>query len=56
MNYQTAIRETPAIRVAALPHLGAYNQIAATFEQLAAIAASMNLSGPSTNERLPRGS
>jgi AraC family transcriptional regulator len=48
MNYQTIIRETPAIKVAALPHRGDYKQIARTFEQLAAIAASMNLFGPST--------
>ncbi len=46
MNYHTTIRETPAIRVAALAHRGDYNQIATTFEQLAAIAASMNLFGP----------
>jgi AraC family transcriptional regulator len=48
MNYRTTIRETPAIRVAALAHRGDYNQIATTFEQLAAIAASMKLFGPST--------
>jgi AraC family transcriptional regulator len=48
MNYHTTIRETPAIRVAALAHRGDYIQIATTFEQLAAIAAGMNLFGPST--------
>ena len=48
MDYHTTIRETPAIRVAALAHRGDYNQIATTFEQLAAIAASMKLFGLST--------
>ena len=48
ISTQVTIRETPAIRVAALPHRGAYHQIATTFEQLAAIAGSMNLFGPST--------
>jgi AraC family transcriptional regulator len=47
-RYHTIIRETPAIRVAALAHQGDYSQIARTFEQLAAIAASRNLFGPST--------
>jgi AraC family transcriptional regulator len=48
MRYHTTIRETPAIRVAALAHRGDYNQIAAAFEQLAGMAATMNLFGPST--------
>ena len=48
MNYHTTIRETPAITVAALGHRGDYNQIAATFEQLAVIAGDMNLFGPAT--------
>jgi AraC family transcriptional regulator len=48
INYRTNIRETPTIRVAALSHRGDYNQIAATFEQLAEIAAGMNLSRPAT--------
>jgi AraC family transcriptional regulator len=48
MNFQTTIRQTPAIRVAALAHRGEYNQIATTFQQLAGIAAGMNLFGPST--------
>ncbi len=47
-NRQTTIRETPAIRVAALAHRGDYHQIGTTFEQLGAIAAGMNLFGPST--------
>ena len=46
--YQTTIRETPAIRVAALGHQGDYNQIVTTFQQLASLAAGMNLVGPST--------
>jgi AraC family transcriptional regulator len=48
MNYQTIVRETPAIRVAALLHRGDYSQIATTFAQLAGIAASLNLFGPLT--------
>jgi len=48
ITYHAAIREMPAIRVAALAHRGDYMQIGATFEQLGAIAASMNLFGPST--------
>ena len=48
MKYHTTIRETPAIRVAALAHRGDYNQIATTFKLLAAIAASMKLFGLST--------
>lgn len=49
MIYQTTIRETPPIRVAALAHRGDYGQIGTTFEQLAAIAADMNLFGPLTH-------
>ena len=48
MGYHTTVRETPTIRVAALAHRGDYNQIATTFEKLAAIAAGMRLFGPST--------
>lgn len=48
MSYHTTIRETPAIRVAALAHRGDYAQIGSVFEQLAAIAAGMSLRGPST--------
>jgi DNA gyrase inhibitor GyrI len=48
MNYHITIRETPAIKVAAVPHRGDYKQIATTFEQLAAVAANMNLFGPTT--------
>jgi AraC family transcriptional regulator len=47
-SHDVAIREIPAIRVAALPHQGDYFQIAATFERLSTIAASMNLFGPWT--------
>jgi AraC family transcriptional regulator len=48
MSYHTTIRQTPPIRVAALGHRGDYKQINATFGQLAAAAAGMNLFGPST--------
>lgn len=48
MNYPISIRETPPIKVAALPHRGDYKQIARTFEQLAAIASNMNLFQRST--------
>ena len=48
ISYKATIRETPAIRVAALAHRGDYGQIATTFEQLASLAASRSLFGPST--------
>ena len=48
MRYETAIREMPAIRVAALAQRGDYAQISKTFEQLSAIAGRMNLFGPWT--------
>jgi AraC family transcriptional regulator len=48
ISYQTTIRETSAIRVAALPHRGDYAQIRTAFEQLSAIAAGLNLFGPTT--------
>jgi AraC family transcriptional regulator len=48
MTYQTTIREVPAIRVAALPHLGDYQTIGATFQRLSTIAAGQGLFGPTT--------
>ena len=48
MNYKTIIRKTTPLRVAALAHRGDYNQIVATFQELAGIAANMKLFGPTT--------
>src|SRR5262245_52937928 len=48
MTYQTTVRKKPSIRVAAIAHRGDYKQIATTFEQLAVIAAGMNLFSPAT--------
>ena len=48
MNYDITIRETPAVRVAALPHRGDYARIATTFEQLSTIAGGLKLFGPAT--------
>ena len=48
LTHQATIRETPAIRVAALPHRGDYLNIGSTFERLAAIAAGQGLFGPGT--------
>jgi AraC family transcriptional regulator len=47
-TYQTTIRETPPIRVAALPHHGDYQAIGTVFQQLSTIAAAHGLFGPST--------
>jgi len=46
MGYLTTIRKTPPIKVAALAHRGDYKRIAMTFAQLTAVAAGMNLFGP----------
>ena len=46
MTYQATIRETPAIRVAALAHRGDYMMIGSTFERLAAVAGGQGLFGP----------
>jgi AraC family transcriptional regulator len=48
MTYQATIRETPALRVAALAHRGDYLSIGSTFERLAAIAGGQGLFGPGT--------
>jgi AraC family transcriptional regulator len=48
MTYQATIRETPAIRVAALAHRGDYQTIGSTFERLAAMAVAQGLFGPAT--------
>lgn len=48
MTYQATIRETPALRVAALAHHGDYIRIGSTFERLMAMAAGQNLLGPWT--------
>jgi AraC family transcriptional regulator len=48
MTCQTTIRDTPAIRVAALAHRGDYLSIGSTFERLAAMAAGQGLFGSST--------
>jgi AraC family transcriptional regulator len=48
MTYQATIRETPAIRVAALAHRGDYLNIGSTFERLAAMAVGQDLFGPWT--------
>jgi AraC family transcriptional regulator len=46
MTYQATIRETPALRVAALAHHGDYINIGSTFERLLAIAGGQGLLGP----------
>jgi AraC family transcriptional regulator len=46
MTLQATVRETPAIRVAALAHHGDYLNIGSTFERLAAMAAGQGLFGP----------
>ena len=48
MTLQATIRETPALRVAALAHHGDYLSIGSTFERLAAIAGGQGLFGPGT--------
>jgi AraC family transcriptional regulator len=50
-KYQATIRESPAIRVAALAHRGEYMKIGSTFERLAAMAGGLNLFGPATRSR-----
>lgn len=46
--YHATIRETPALRVAALAHSGDYINIGSTFERLMAIAGGQGLLGPWT--------
>jgi AraC family transcriptional regulator len=48
MTYRATIRETPALRVAALAHHGDYLNIGSTFERLMALAAAQDLLGPWT--------
>ena len=48
MTYEATIRETPALRVAALAHTGDYMNIGSTFERLMAMAAGQDLLGPWT--------
>lgn len=48
MTFQATIRETPALRVAALAHHGDYINIGSTFERLMAMAAAQGLLGPGT--------
>jgi AraC family transcriptional regulator len=48
MSYHTTVRESRAIKVAALAHRGDYAQISRTFQELAAIAADMRLFSPAT--------
>jgi AraC family transcriptional regulator len=43
MTYEAAIRTTPPIRVAALPHRGPYMSIGSTFERLLALAGGQGL-------------
>src|SRR5262245_142853 len=45
MTYEATIRNTPAIRVAALAHHGPYVNIGSTFERLMAMAAGQGLVG-----------
>lgn len=47
-SYEATVRESPAIRVAALKHAGDYQKIGGTFERLTAMAAGQGLLGPST--------
>jgi len=46
--YHATIRETPALRVAALAHSGDYINIGSTFERLMAMAGGQGLLGPWT--------
>ena len=46
--YHATIRETPALRVAALAHSGDYINIGSTFERLMAMAGGQGLLGPRT--------
>ena len=46
MTYQATIRETRAIRVAALAHQGDYQTIPSTFGRLAAMAGALGVIGP----------
>src|SRR5262245_16997706 len=46
MTYEATIRHTPPIRVAAVPHRGAYLNIGSTFERLLAMAGGQGLLGP----------
>jgi AraC family transcriptional regulator len=48
MSYQVTIRQTPAIKVAALPHRGDYMNIGSTFERLTAMGTAQGLLGPDT--------
>jgi AraC family transcriptional regulator len=48
IKYEASIRQSAAIRVAALPHRGDYQTIGTTFERLAAMAAGLHLLGPAT--------
>lgn len=48
ITYQATIRETPALRVAALAHHGEYMNIGGTFERLMAMAGGQGLLGPWT--------
>jgi AraC family transcriptional regulator len=48
MTFQATIRETPALRVAALAHHGDYINIGSTFDRLMALAAAQGLLGPGT--------
>jgi len=48
MTYQATIRETPALKVAALAHRGDYVNIGSTFERLMAMAGGQGLLGPWT--------
>jgi AraC family transcriptional regulator len=45
-GYEATVRQSPAIRVAALSHRGDYMAIGSTFERLAAMAAGQGLLGP----------
>src|SRR5262249_43040061 len=48
MSYQTTVRESAAIRVAALAHRGDYAEISRTFQELAAVATDKRLFSPTT--------
>jgi AraC family transcriptional regulator len=48
MTYEATIRQTGAIRVAALRHHGPYMNIGSTFERLLALAGGQGLLGPKT--------
>jgi AraC family transcriptional regulator len=47
ITYQVTMRETPAVKVAALAHHGDYMTIGSTFERLAALAGAQGLLEPS---------